>query len=234
MPDPLAPDPFGPDPFSEARRQLLEDIGRHTGETRAWTGRERLSDRVMAAMARVPRHAFVPEAEADVAYLDRPLPIGHGQTISQPFIVAMMTELLAVEPHHRVLEIGSGCGYQTAVLAELASRVFAIERVGALAEAAAERLQRLGYANVEMRQGDGYLGWPEAAPFDRILVAAAPADIPPALIEQLKPGGRLVMPVGRDGDSQSLVLGSKHADGRFETERLLPVSFVPLVPGEEA
>lgn len=219
------------DAFSAARRRLLDDIVRHADEAKAWTGRERLSERVMAAMARVPRHAFVSEADTDIAYIDRPLPIGHGQTISQPFIVALMSELLAVEPHHRVLEVGSGCGYQTAVLAELAGRIFAIERSGELAEAAAERLNRLGYANIEIRQGDGYLGWPERAPFDRILVAAAPPKIPPALIEQLGPGGRLVMPVGTTDDGQTLVLGTKDGNGRFEMQRLLPVSFVPLVPG---
>ncbi len=221
------------DTFAEARRRMLEEIGRHAEETKAWTGCERLSERVAAAMARVPRHVFVAEADIGIAYIDRPLPIGRGQTISQPFIVAAMTELLAVEPHHRVLEIGSGCGYQSAVLAELADRVFAIERIGELARAAAERLRRLGYANVEVREGDGYLGWPEQAPFDRILVAAAPPNIPPALIEQLRPGGRMVLPIGRIEEVQTLVLGIKHPDGRFESRRLLPVTFVPLVSDKD-
>lgn len=219
------------DKFAAARQRLLAEIGRHAEETKAWTGRERLSERVAAAMARVPRHAFVPESDIERAYIDRPLPIGHGQTISQPFIVAVMTDLLSVEPHHKVLEIGSGCGYQSAVLAELADRVFAIERIGELARAAAQRLRRLGYTNVEVREGDGYLGWPEHAPFDRILVAAAPPDIPPALIAQLRPGGRMVLPVGDMERIQNLVLGIKHPDGRFESQNVLPVSFVPLVPG---
>jgi protein-L-isoaspartate(D-aspartate) O-methyltransferase len=222
------------DRFAEARRRLLDDIGRHAADSSNWTGRERISERVLAAMGRVPRHEFVPDADRDIAYVDRPMPIGHGQTISQPFIVAMMSELLALESHHRVLEVGSGCGYQTAVLAELAGRVFAIERIGELARSSAERLSRLGYATVEVREGDGYLGWPEEAPFDRILVAAAPPAIPPALIDQLRPGGRLVLPVGPSDENQTLVLGLKHADGRFESQRLLPVSFVPLVPGTDA
>lgn len=222
------------DPFAEDRRRLIEDIARHAAETQLWTGRERLSERTLAALERVPRHLFVPPGDADLAYIDRPLPIGHGQTISQPFIVAVMTDLLAVEPHHRVLEVGSGCGYQSAVLAELAGRVFAVERIGDLARAATRRLADLGYTNVEVREGDGYLGWPERAPFDRILVAAAPPEIPPALIDQLRPGGRLVLPVGEIAGAQTLVLGIKQADGRFERQRLLPVSFVPLVPGDPA
>jgi len=222
------------DPYGEDRRRLIEDIARHASETQLWTGRERLSQRTLAALEQVPRHLFVPPADAALAYIDRPLPIGHGQTISQPFIVAVMTDLLAVEPHHRVLEVGSGCGYQSAVLAELAGRFFAVERIGELARAAARRLADLGYTNVEVREGDGYLGWPERAPFDRILVAAAPPEIPPALIDQLRPGGRLVLPVGGIGVAQTLVLGTKHADGRFERQRLLPVSFVPLVPGVPA
>lgn len=175
----------------------------------------------------------MPAWERPFAYVNRPLSIGHGQTISQPFIVALMSQMLAPGPASRVLEIGTGCGYQTAVLAELAAEVWSIERIPELAEAAAQRLDRLGYRNIHSRTGDGALGWPEAAPFDGILVTAAADVIPPPLIDQLAPGGRMAIPVGGPtrGD-QILTLVTRDADGQIETRPGLPVAFVPLVTGE--
>jgi protein-L-isoaspartate(D-aspartate) O-methyltransferase len=182
--------------------------------------------RVLAALRRVPRDLFVPDDQRAGAYEDRPMPIGYGQTISQPYIVGYMTEALAVEPSHRVLEIGTGCGYQTAVLAELAEEVYSIELLPALAERARRTLDGLGYTNVHVRAGDGYAGWPEHAPFDRILAAAAPPEVPPALLEQLAEGGILVIPVGVD--DQELRVLQKHAD-RLELLSTLAVRFVPMV-----
>jgi protein-L-isoaspartate(D-aspartate) O-methyltransferase len=182
--------------------------------------------RVLAAMDKVPRHDFVPAGSRALAYADSPLPIGRGQTISQPFIVAFMTEAARIEPDDRVLEIGTGSGYQAAVLAELANEVYSIEIVDALGKTAAERLQRLGYENATVRIGDGYEGWPEKAPFDAILVTAAPPAIPSPLLEQLRIGGRLVMPVG--GFNQQLVRITKTAEGETQHETLLPVRFVPM------
>jgi protein-L-isoaspartate(D-aspartate) O-methyltransferase len=179
----------------------------------------------------VPRHLFVPRGEIDFAYENRPLSIGYGQTISQPYIVAVMSELLDLRPNDRVLEIGTGCGYQTAVLAELAGQVFSIEVVEALALDAAERLRRLGYQNVELRCGDGYRGWPEEAPYDAIIATAAPERVPGALARQLKPGGRLVIPVGPAGETQALLRCVKEEDGRLTLENKLSVAFVPMVPG---
>jgi len=182
--------------------------------------------RVLRAVERVPREVFLPDAQRAEAYEDRPVPIGFGQTISQPYIVAYMTEALKVESSHRVLEIGTGCGYQTAVLAELAAEVYSIELIAVLAERARRTLDGLGYANVHVRAGDGHAGWPEHAPFDRILAAAAPPAVPPALIEQLVDGGILVIPVGV-GEQELRVL-RKHG-GRVELLSTLPVRFVPMV-----
>jgi len=182
--------------------------------------------RVLGAMTRVPRERFVPEDLRHEAFDDRPLPIGHGQTISQPYIVAFMTEALKLEPSHRVLEIGTGCGYQTAVLAELAGEIYSIELVETLAERARATLEGLGYTNVHVRAGDGHAGWPEQAPFDRIIGAAAPADVPPALVEQLAEGGILVMPVGVS--FQELRVLRKHDTG-IELLATLPVRFVPML-----
>jgi protein-L-isoaspartate(D-aspartate) O-methyltransferase len=176
----------------------------------------------------VPRERFLPEAQRDEAYEDRPVPIGFGQTISQPYIVAYMTEALKVESSHRVLEIGTGCGYQTAVLAELAAEVYSIELIAVLAERARRTLDGLGYANVHVRAGDGHAGWPEQAPFDRILAAAAPPSVPPALIDQLVDGGILVIPVGV-GEQELRVLQKR--SGRVELLSTLPVRFVPMVGG---
>jgi len=196
--------------------------------TASETGRTGLAPAVVSVLAKVPRHEFVPPSQADSAYENRPLPIGHGQTISQPYIVALMTDLLEVRPGDVVLEVGTGSGYQAAVLAELAERVYTIEIVEPLAREARARLERLGVRNVVTRVGDGYAGWPERAPFDGIMVTAAPDHVPPALIEQLKPGGRLVIPVGETGTGQSLMIIEKAGDGSVTTRNVLPVRFVPL------
>lgn len=182
--------------------------------------------RVLEAMQRVARHRFVPQRVADAAYDDSPLPIGHGQTISQPYIVALMTELVRPEAGDRALDVGTGCGYQAAVLAELVDRVYSIEIVDPLATEARDRLQRLGYSNVEVRHGDGYGGWPEQAPFDVIIVAAAPEEVPQPLLDQLAAGGRLVIPVGRH--AQQLMLYEKQADGSLTPAVVAPVRFVPM------
>jgi protein-L-isoaspartate(D-aspartate) O-methyltransferase len=189
-------------------------------------GRDITDPRVLEAMGRVERHRFVPDALRAEAYDDHPLPIGHGQTISQPYIVAFMTQALRVEPQHRVLEIGSGSGYQAAILAELAKEVYTIEIVAPLGESAARTLKALGYANVQVRVGNGYLGWPEAAPFDRIIVTAAPDEIPPALVEQLRVGGIMAVPVGV-GDQELRIL--RRTESGLETITTLPVRFVPMV-----
>ncbi len=184
--------------------------------------------RVLDAMRSVPRHLFVDPDQAAHAYDDGPLPIGHGQTISQPYIVALMTQLARPQPGDRVLEIGTGSGYQAAVLAKLAARVYTIEIVEPLAAEAKERLQRLGYDNVHVRAGDGYAGWPEHAPFDVVMLTAAPEKVPEPLIEQLKPGGRLVAPVGSAFLGQELRVIEKRADGSLRTTRSAPVRFVPF------
>ena len=187
----------------------------------------RLDPRVLAAMREVPRHRFVPEGVRPLAYQNRPLEIGHGQTISQPYIVALMTHLLRVEPGQRVLEVGTGSGYQAAVLAHLGARVWSIEIVEPLAQEASERLRALGYTNVTARAGDGYAGWPEQEPFDRIIVTAAAPHIPPALIAQLRRDGRMVIPVTR-ADGDQLMLVTKDSLGRVRSRALLAVRFVPL------
>jgi len=185
----------------------------------------------LAAMRAVPRHEFVPPDQRRYAYENTPLPIGHDQTISQPVVVALMTQLVRPRAGMRVLEVGTGSGYQAAVLAETGARVWTIEIFRALAEEAKARLARLGYRGVTVRHGDGYAGWPEEAPFDAIVVTAGADSIPPALIEQLAPGGRLVMPVGDPRLDQELVLVEKDAGGRVASRRLLPVRFVPLLRG---
>lgn len=189
--------------------------------------------RVLEAMRKVPRHRFVPEELAAQAYLDQPLPIGHDQTISQPYIVALMTQLARPQPGDRVLEVGTGSGYQAAVLAELAGEVYSIEIVTPLATRAALLLRRLGYANFAVRSGDGYAGWPEHAPFDAIVVTAAPARVPAPLLDQLRPGGRLVIPVGPVHAVQELRVIEKRADGSLDERVVTPVRFVPLT-GEAA
>lgn len=185
----------------------------------------------LAAMRAVPRHQFVPAEYRDVAYADTPLPIGLGQTISQPYIVAFMTEALRLAPLMRVLEVGTGSGYQAAVLDQVGCRVFTLEIFSELAERARERLERLGYRRTTVRHGDGHFGWAEHAPFDAIIVTAAAGYIPPALVEQLKPGGRMIIPVGSVQGVQFLVLVEKRAGGRVTTQSLLPVRFVPMLQG---
>jgi protein-L-isoaspartate(D-aspartate) O-methyltransferase len=211
------------------REALIAEIEGDTAETARLTGRAKLSPRVLAAMRQVPREAFVLEADIAEAYANAPLPIGHRQTISQPFIVAIMTELLAIEANQSVLEIGTGSGYQAAILAALARKVWSVEIVAALAERARAALAKLGCANVEMRCGDGALGWPEHAPYDAIIVTAAAPSIPTALIAQLAPGGRLIAPVGCVFETQSLTLVEKRASGAIAQREIMPVAFVPLV-----
>ena len=213
--------------------RLLDDIRDEVSETRELTGRSVLDSRVLGALRRVPRHAFVSDDLQGCAYANHSLPIGYGQTISQPYIVALMTDLIRPRDDAVVLEIGTGSGYQAAVLAELVRQVYSLEIVDELAVAARARLQRLGYTNVEVRSGNGRLGWPEHAPYDAIVVTAAPTAIPPPLIEQLKPGGTLVIPVGERIFGQDLLLISKDESGRIDAARILPVAFVPLTGGDE-
>ena len=216
------------DQRAAARARMVAGIAALALETGAETGRPRFGEAVMAAMGKVPRHRFVPVLQDIFAYDNRPLPIGEGQTISQPYIVALMTDLLDPKPTDTVLEVGTGSGYQAAVLAELVAKVYTIEIVEALGLRARQVLGELGYRNVEVRVGDGYGGWPAAAPFDAIIVTAAPAAVPQPLIDQLKPGGRMVIPVGAPSDVQHLLLVEKQSDGRTTTRRALPVRFVPL------
>ena len=210
-----------------ANERMLQEIEREVEYTRHLLGLDALSGPVRQALLEVPRHAFVPDALQDAAYDNGPLPIGEGQTISQPYIVAIMTELLGLAPEHRVLEIGTGSGYQTAILARLVRQVYSIEIVAGLAKRAAQRLKLLGYDNVQTRTGDGYHGWPEEAPFDAVIITAATAAVPPPLLEQLKPGGRLIAPLDV-GFDQELTLIEKAADGGLQHRKLLPVAFVPL------
>ncbi|MEM8769998.1 MAG: protein-L-isoaspartate(D-aspartate) O-methyltransferase [Pseudomonadota bacterium] len=215
-----------------AMQSLLEEIRQDTEDTRHYTGRASLSEAVMNAMARVDREKFVPRGSELYAWENRPLPIGYGQTISQPFIVALMTDLLELEAGHKVLELGTGSAYQAAVLATLGAEVYTIEIIPQLAASAAERLETLGYRKVKVRAGDGWHGWPEAAPFDRIIVTAVGEDIPPALLAQLSVGGRMVLPLGPRHGGQNLTVVKKTADG-IDTEQVLPVQFVPLTRADE-
>ncbi len=208
--------------FERMRRDLVEEISSEREGLPA-----RFAAPVKEAMLRVPRHLFVPPGLEKHAYDNAPLPIGHGQTISQPYIVALMTDLLALRKRDRVLEIGTGSGYQAAVLAEIVDRVYTIEIVAPLAAEARERLARLGYGNVEVRTGDGYKGWPGQAPFDAIMVTAGADETPAPLVEQLKPGGRLVIPLGPSGN-QRLTLIEKQPDGSIRTREIIPVRFVPF------
>ena len=229
----LAQIPAAPaaDRYAAARRELVAAIEETVRETAGHIGRDSMDPRVMAVLAEVPRHEFVPQNQRPHAYENRPLPIGHGQTISQPYIVALMTDLLQPKAGDRVLEIGTGSGYQAAVLAGLVKKVFTIEIIAELGQQAAERLQRLGYENDTVRTGDGYYGWQDEAPFDGIVVTAAADHIPPPLIRQLKPGGRMVIPVGSRFMVQQLVLVEKDAEGATTTRQILPVIFVPLTGG---
>lgn len=211
---------------------MIADIESEVKYTRSMIGKDELDPRVMEAMARVPREEFVPPELEYAAFDNGPLPIGHGQTISQPYIVALMTDMLQLEPDHRVLEVGTGSGYQTAILSLLCERVYTMEVVKELSEAAASLLERRGYYNIETRAGSGYDGWAEYAPYDGIIVTAAATHIPPALIDQLKPGGRLVIPVGQPYSHQELMLVEKDQRGGSHVKSVLGVAFVPLVSGE--
>jgi protein-L-isoaspartate(D-aspartate) O-methyltransferase len=217
------------DPHREARERLVRD---HIASPPFGAQYAVGDEEVLRAMRTVPRHRFVPPDLLSQAYEDRPLPIGHGQTISQPYIVAFMTELLGVGPEDRVLEIGTGSGYQAAVLAEIVAQVFTIEIVEPLARSARARLEELEYANVVVREGDGYYGWQEHAPYDAIIVTAAASHVPPPLLEQLRAGARMVIPVGPPFQVQTLMLIEKRADGRIEQRSLMPVRFVPFTREE--
>ena len=218
--------------YAGQRTRMVAEVEAMYAETRAETGLPAMSPAVRKAVGKVERHRLVPPGEASRAYRNHPLPIGAGQTISQPYIVALSTDLLQPKPADVILEVGTGSGYQAAVLAEIVSRVFTIEIIESLGRTAAKRLEELGYGNIEVRIGDGYAGWPEKAPFDGIVVTAAAPRVPQALVEQLKPGGRMVIPLGGAGDVQYLKLLTKRADGGVEEKRVLPVRFVPLVPGK--
>lgn len=212
-----------------AERQVMLQLVRDSvRESASYTGIAELSDKVMAAMGAVPREAFVLPEYQHLAYRNAPLPIKAGQTISQPLIVALMTELLDPQPGDVMLEVGTGSGYQAAVLAQLVKHVYSVEIVEYLAQSAAEVLQQQGYNNVTVRAGDGYAGWPEHAPFDGIIVTAAAPELPPPLLQQLKPGGKLVIPVGEPGGNQELLVVEVGANGDIARESILPVRFVPL------
>jgi protein-L-isoaspartate(D-aspartate) O-methyltransferase len=219
--------------FARERAAMVETIRQYAQGVGGLFGEERVSEKVLEAMARTPRHLFVPERFRSVAYRDGPVPIDHGQTISQPLIVAAMTQLARVTPEHVALEIGTGSGYQAAILAQLARKVCTIEIIRPLGEAAALRLKQLGYENVSVKIGDGYEGWPECGPFDAIVVTAALGHVPPRLLEQLKPGGRLVMPVGAAGGTQQLTVAEKTAAGAIETRTVGLVLFVPFTRRKE-
>jgi len=214
--------------YGPQRARMVKVIEAHARDSSHALDGPRLDSEVRDVMGKVPRHEFVPEDLRSKAYFDRPLPIGYGQTISQPFIVALMTDLLQIEPDDVVLEIGTGSGYQAAVLAELAREVCTIEIIPELGDSATERLERLGYTNIKTRIGDGYYGWPDCGPFDGIVVTAAAGHVPPPLIQQLKPGGRMVIPVGPPFVVQQLMLVEKREDGKVTNRQLLPVAFVPL------
>lgn len=213
----------------DAREQMIAEIEAEARETAYLTGRPVFQARVLEAMRRVRREAFVPEAGEAGAYVNRPYPIGHGQTISQPYIVALMTDLLDLNEHSKVLEVGTGSGYQAAVLAELAEHVWSVEVVQALSQRAARVLAAEGYTNLSLRVGDGREGWPEASPFDAIMVTAAAPEVPPKLVWQLRAPGRMVVPVGQPWGLQELWLIEKDTAGAENRQRVLPVAFVPLV-----
>lgn len=214
--------------FAAQRQQLVREIRQNVEDTTRHIGKSALNERVMTAMATVPRHEFVLPSMQSAAYENRPLPIGHGQTISQPYIVALMTDLVDLEEGDRVLEIGTGSGYQAAVLSQLVKKVYTIEIVEALGLSAARRLQGLAYDNIETRIGDGYYGWPDQGPFDAIVVTAASSHIPPPLVQQIKPGGIMLIPVGSQFQVQQLTLVKKDKAGGVVTRQVLPVRFVPL------
>jgi len=216
------------DNFDLQRTRLQREIAVDAAATAMYTGRNAFSSSVMSAMGKVDRHRFVPEDLVHSAYGNYPLPIGKGQTISQPYIVALMTDLLDLNATDNVLEVGTGSGYQTAILAELVDHVYSIEVVESLGVQARSKLQALGYTNVSLKIGNGCLGWPEHAPYNGIIVTAAPENIPDALTQQLKPGGKIVIPLGPAYSSQELMVAEKQPDGSITTRDVLPVRFVPL------
>ena len=218
--------------YEEARNALVTELREYSQVSESY-GSPPLSESILEVIGRVPRHEFVPDLQKRYAYENRPLPIGAGQTISQPYIVALMTDLAGIEEHERVLEIGTGSGYQAAVLSELADKVYTIEIVESLGQRAAADIERLGYENVSVRIGDGYAGWPEHAPFDAIIVTAAPDEVPQPLIEQLAVGGRLVIPVGPENQVQILQLLTKEADGVVNVKDISAVRFVPFTRDPE-
>jgi protein-L-isoaspartate(D-aspartate) O-methyltransferase len=219
------------DPFEELRQQMIAVIVAETVFASGELGKAALATRVLEAMGKVPRHEFVPVELRAYAYVNNPLPIGCNKTISQPFIVALMTDLLDLKPEDRVLEIGTGLGYQAAILSELAKKVYSVEIINELAQQAKRRLAERGCSNIELRIGNGFYGWPEHAPFDKIIVTAGTDLVPPSLLNQLKPNGRMVIPTGLP-DAQHLVLVEKDANGRIKTKQLLPVRF-SLLEGTE-
>jgi len=214
--------------YADSRADMVRLIEYNVRETGRYIGKMEFDQRVMQVMGSVPRHVFVPEMYREDAYENRPLPIGFGQTISQPYIVALMTDLLSLKATDRVLEVGTGSGYQAAILSRLVARVFTIEIIGELGRRADSVIKQQGYSNIQTRIGDGYYGWPEQAPFDAIVVTAAAGHIPPPLIQQLKPGGRMVIPVGSRFMVQQLVLVTKDDKGKISARQILPVRFVPL------
>jgi len=216
------------DRYAQARRSLIHEIEGDVRATSELIGRTKLDERVLNAMEEVPREEFVPKAFRASAYENRPLPIGYGQTISQPYIVAIMTDLIRPAKGEKVLEVGTGSGYQAAILSKLVGEVYTIEIIPELAKSAEKRLGALGMGNIKVRTGDGYYGWKDAGPFDGIVVTAAASQIPPPLVAQLKPGGRMIIPVGGPFQTQQLVLVTKDAKGKTKLEQLLPVRFVPL------
>jgi protein-L-isoaspartate(D-aspartate) O-methyltransferase len=219
------------DEYVKRREEMVREIQQEAQADRSILRKATLDQRVLEAMRKVPRHEFVPQDQKRFAYENRPLPIGYGQTISQPYIVAIMTDLLKLEPQDRVLEIGTGSGYQAAILAELVSEVYTIEIIGGLASQAKQRFQHFGYSNIQTRHGDGYYGWAPAGSFDAIMVTAAADHIPPPLIKQLKPEGRMLIPVGGKFTVQQLVLVEKDKEGKTKLRQILPVQFVPLTRG---
>lgn len=218
--------------YQKERSEMVNEIEQEVNLTSSSLRKASLEKKVVDALLKVPRHEFVPPDQRPYAYENRPLPIGHGQTISQPYIVAIMTDLLKLEPAHRVLEIGTGSGYQAAILAELVSDVYTIEIIGVLADQAKERFKRLGYEKIKTHFGDGYYGWGSFAPFDAIVVTAAADHVPPPLIQQLKPGGRMIIPVGGKFTIQQLVLIEKDQKNKVTLRQILPVQFVPLTRGQ--
>jgi protein-L-isoaspartate(D-aspartate) O-methyltransferase len=216
------------DSYQQMRQRLVLEVAADVAQTSGYIGKNTLDERVMSVLGTLARHQFVPPELQSLAYQNRPLPIGHGQTISQPYIVALMTDLLEPEADDVVLEIGTGSGYQAAVRSRLVKQVYSIEIIPELATSATERLHQLGFDNIQVKNSDGYHGWPENAPFDAIIVTAASSHIPPPLVQQLKPGGVLIIPVGAAFQVQQLSMVKKTAEGEITTRQLMPVSFVPF------